>query len=167
MKCNYCSTKFIKKIICLFYRLKKCQEQPSSRYFSELPREDDRKSKHKIISSNLIDFLCISLLMYFNVMFLGFFSTFSVAQQNVGAAAFERCVSKGASENLNYKNENLGLMKSMDITTEDMNTISSANDEPSNDNNVGVDYGQISKRQLKDICFTNAGREGGLSKNYE
>lgn len=99
--------------------------------------------------------------------FWGFFSTFSVAQQNVGAAAFERCVSKGASENLNYKNENLGLMKSMDTTTEDMNTISSANDEPSNDNNVGVNYGQISKRQLKDICFTNASREGGLSKNYE
>lgn len=42
-------------------------------------------------------------------------------------------------------------MKSMDTTTEDMNTISSANDEPSNDNNVGVNYGQISKRQLKDI----------------
>lgn len=58
-------------------------------------------------------------------------------------------------------------MKSMDTTTEDMNTISSANDEPSNDNNVGVNYGQISKRQLKDICFTNASREVGLSKNYE
>lgn len=95
-----------------------------------------------------------------------FFNFFSCSTK-VGAAAFERCVSKGASENLNYKNENLRLMKSMDTTTEDMNTISSANDEPSNDNNVGVDYGQISKRQLKDICFTNASREGGLSKNYE
>lgn len=95
-----------------------------------------------------------------------FFNFFSCSTK-VGAAAFERCVSKGASENLNYKNENLRLMKSMDTTTEDMNTISSANDEPSNDNNVGVNYGQISKRQLKDICFTNASREGGLSKNYE
>lgn len=96
-----------------------------------------------------------------------FFFNFFSCSTKVGAAAFERCVSKGASENLNYKNENLRLMKSMDTTTEDMNTISSANDEPSNDNNVGVNYGQISKRQLKDICFTNASREGGLSKNYE
>lgn len=103
--------------------------------------------------------------MYFYVNC--FLSTFSVANQNVEAAAFERCASKGASENLNHPYGNLRLMHSMDTTTDNKTTLRCVNDEISNDNNVGVTYGLISKRQLKDACFTDTNREGRRSNNYE
>lgn len=91
----------------------------------------------------------------------------SVANQNVEAAAFERCASKGASENLNHPYGNLRLMHSLDTTTDNKTTICCVNDEISSDNNVGVTYGLISKRQLKDACFSDTNREGRLSNNYE
>lgn len=137
--------------------------QPSSRYFSKHQREDNSKLKHKILLSDLIDILTVSSLMYVNF----FLSTFSVANQNVEAAAFERCASKGASENLNHPYGNLRLLHSMDTTTDNETTIRCVNDEISNDNNVGVNYGLISKRQLKDACFSDTNREGRLSNNYE
>lgn len=137
--------------------------QPSTRYFSKHQREDNSKSKHEILFSDLIDILTVSSLMYFYVNF--FLSTFSVANQNVDAAAFERCASKGASESLYHPYGNLRLMNSMD--TENKTTIRCVNDEISNDNNVGVNYGLISKRQLKDACFSDTNREGRLSNNYE
>lgn len=55
----------------------------------------------------------------------------------------------------------------MGTTTENINTIRSENDELSNYNNVGGIYGLISKRQLKDVCFSNTTSEGGLPINYE
>lgn len=92
---------------------------------------------------------------------------FSVAGQNPEAAAFELCPLKGASENLHHQYENLKFMKSMGTTTENINTIRSENDELSNYNNVGGIYGLISKRQLKDVSFSNTTSEGGLPINYE
>lgn len=103
--------------------------------------------------------------MYFYVNC--FLSTFSVANQYVEAAAFERCESKEASENLNHPYGNLRSINSMDTTTENKTTIRCVNDEISSDNNVGVTYGLISKRQLKDACFSDTNREGRLSNNYE
>eukprot|EP00105_Crassostrea_gigas_P018154 XP_011436176.1 PREDICTED: uncharacterized protein LOC105334433 [Crassostrea gigas] len=118
-------------VISLRSRWKKCQVQPSSRYFSKHQREDN------------------------------------IANQNIEAAAFERCASKGASENLHHPYGNLRFMHSMDTTTENKTTMRCVNDEISNDNNVGVNYGLISKRQLKDACFSDTNREGRLSNNYE
>lgn len=92
---------------------------------------------------------------------------FSVAGQNPEAAAFELCPLKGASENFHHQYENLRIMKSMDTITENINTIRSENDELSNYNNVGGIYGLISKRQLKDVSFSNTTSEGGLSINHE
>lgn len=139
--------------------------QPSSRYFSKHQREDNSKLKHEILLSDLIDILTVSSLMYFYVNC--FLSTFSVANQYAEEAAFERFASKGASENLNHPYGNLRLMNSMDTTTENKTTIRCENDELSSDNNVGVTYGLISKRQLKDACFTDTNREGRRSNNYE
>lgn len=139
--------------------------QPSSRYFSKHQREDNGKSKHEILFSDLIDTLTVSLLMYFYVNC--FLSTFSVANQYAEEAAFERFASKGASESLYHPYGNLRLMNSMDTTTDNKTTIRCVNDEISSDNNVGVTYGLISKRQLKDACFSDTNRDGRLSNNYE
>lgn len=105
--------------------------------------------------------------IYECLCYVFFLSTFSVAQQNLEAAAFKQCASTAASENLNNQYENLKLVKSMNTTSEDINPVRSENDELSNDNNVGVYYGLISKRHLKDVCFSDTSREGMLSNNYE
>lgn len=106
-------------------------------------------------------FIDFFLFIFFLIIF------FSVAGQNPEAAAFELCPLKGASKNLHHQYENLKLMKSMGTTTENINTIRSENDELSNYNNVGGIYGLISKRQLKDVSFSNTTSEGGLPINYE
>lgn len=106
-------------------------------------------------------FIDFFLFVFFLLIF------FSVAGQNPEAAAFELCPLKGASENLYHQYENLKFMKSMGTTTENINTIRSENDELSNYNNVGGIYGLISKRQLKDVSFSNTTSEGGLPINYE
>lgn len=106
-------------------------------------------------------FIDFFLFIFFLLIF------FSVAGQNPEAAAFELCPLKGASENLHHQYENLKFMKSMGTTTENINTIRSENEELSNYNNVGGIYGLISKRQLKDVSFSNTTSEGGLPINYE
>lgn len=56
------------------------------------------------------------------VFFLSTF--FSVVQQTVEAKVFERCASKGASNNLDNQYENFRLMKSMLIMNFPMTTMS-------------------------------------------